>query len=83
VEHHPVVLELKGVCVMARIADKERAIRIVRVKSDGSGYEFRRKIRSAIFLLFELVQKRTCPRRHPRSGTASSASTPSLDLVED
>jgi len=56
-EYHLIVLELQDGRIIARIAAKQWTIRIVRIKTGGSGYEFRKKIRSATFLLIELMSE--------------------------
>ncbi len=62
-DYSPITLDLEDDRILARIAGKRRTIRIVRIKSGGSGYEFRRMIRSATFLLIELV--REASRKQP------------------
>ena len=56
-EYHLIVLELKNDRIVARIAGKERSIRIVRIRSGGSGYEFRKKIRTATWVVIELMRE--------------------------
>lgn len=55
-EYLPITLDLEGDRIVARIGGKHWTIRMVRIRSGGSGYEFRKKIRTATFLLIELIK---------------------------
>lgn len=56
-EYQPISLKLQGDRIVARIVDKKLEVRIVRIRSGGSGFELRRKIRTATWLLMELLQE--------------------------
>jgi hypothetical protein len=55
--HRPITLDLDGDRIVARIARKRWTIRIVRIRTGGSGYELRRKIHTATSMLIELLCK--------------------------
>ena len=55
-EYKPISLELRGDRIVACIGNKKRTVRIVRIKTSGSGYELRRKIRTATWLIIELLK---------------------------
>jgi len=57
VEYQSVSLELHDDRIVARTGNKKWAVRIVRIKSGGSGYQLRRKIRTATWLLIELLKE--------------------------
>lgn len=56
-EYLPIALDLDGDRIGARIGNRRRTVRIVRIKSGGSGYEMRRNIRTATWLLIELLKE--------------------------
>jgi hypothetical protein len=53
--HGPITLDLDGHGIVARIGRRRWTIRIVRIKTGGSGYELRRKIHTATSMLIELL----------------------------
>jgi hypothetical protein len=53
--HRPITLDLDGNCIVARIGRRRWTIRIVRIKTGGSGYELRRKIHTVTLMLIELL----------------------------
>jgi hypothetical protein len=53
--HRPITLDLDGDRIVARIAHKRRTLRIVRIKTGGSGYQLRRKIHTATSMLIDLL----------------------------
>ena len=53
--HRTITLDLDDDRIVARIAHKRWAIRIVRIKTGGSGYQLRRKIHTATSMLIELL----------------------------
>lgn len=55
VGHRPITLDLDGHRIIARMGRRRWAIRIVRIKTGGSGYELRRKILTATSMLIELL----------------------------
>jgi hypothetical protein len=55
VGHRPITLDLDGNCIVARIDRRRWTIRIVRIKTGGSGYGLRRKIHTATSMLIELL----------------------------
>lgn len=55
--HRPITLDLDGNRIIARIGRRRWTIRIVRIKSGGSGYELRRKIHTATSMLIELLRE--------------------------
>jgi len=55
VGHRPITLDLDGNCIVARIDRRRWTIRIVRIKTGGSGYELRRKIHTATSMMIELL----------------------------
>jgi hypothetical protein len=56
-EYRPVTLELDGDRIVARIGGKHWTIRMVRIRGGGSGYVLRKKIRTATFVLIELISE--------------------------
>jgi hypothetical protein len=54
-DYQPIVLTLEKNQIRATIMGKQRNIRIVRIKTGGSGYELRRKIHTATKMLIELL----------------------------
>ena len=57
VEYQSVSLELHDDRIVARTGNKKWAVRIVRIKSGGSGYQLRRKIRTATWLVIDLMRE--------------------------
>ena len=55
-EYKPISLELRGDRIVACIGNKKWTVRIVRIMTGGSGYELRRKIRTATWLIIELLK---------------------------
>jgi len=53
--HRPIMLDLDRKYIVARIESRRWTIRIVRIKTGGSGYELRRKIHTATAMLIELL----------------------------
>jgi hypothetical protein len=53
--HRPITLDLDGNRIVARIGGRRWTIRIVRIKTGGSGYELRKKIHTATSMLIELL----------------------------
>jgi len=53
--HRPITLDLDGNCIVARIGRRRWTIRIVRIKTGGSGYELRRRIHTVTSMLIELL----------------------------
>jgi hypothetical protein len=53
--HCTIMLDLDRNCVVAHIERRQWTIRIVRIKTGGSGYELRRKIHTATSMLIELL----------------------------
>jgi hypothetical protein len=56
-EYQLIVLDLDGDRIVAHIGNRKWTVRIVRIKSGGSGYEIRREIRTATWLLIELLKE--------------------------
>jgi hypothetical protein len=56
-EYQPISLELHGDRIVVHIGSKKWTVRIVRIKTGGSGYQLRRKIRTATWLLIELLKE--------------------------
>lgn len=55
VGHRPITLDLEGHRIIARMGRRQWTIRILRIKTGGSGYELRRKILTATSMLIELL----------------------------
>jgi len=53
--HRPITLDLDGNSIVAQIGRRRWTIRVVRIKTGGSGYELRRKIHTATSMLIELL----------------------------
>jgi hypothetical protein len=53
--HCTITLDLDRNCIVAHIERRQWTIRIVRLKTGGSGYELRRKIHTATSMLIELL----------------------------
>lgn len=56
-EYQPISLELNGDRIVARIGNKKWTVRIVRIKTGGSGYQLRRKIRTATWIIIESLKE--------------------------
>lgn len=56
-EYHPISLDLDADRITARIAGKQWIIRIVRIKTGGSGYRLRANTLSATWLIVELLRE--------------------------
>lgn len=56
-EYQPIVLDLEGDRILAKIAGKRLTIRMVRIRGGGSGFVLRKKIRTATFVLLELIKE--------------------------
>jgi hypothetical protein len=53
--HRPITLDLEGNAIIALIGRRRWTIHIVRIKTGGSGYQLRKKIRTATSMLIELL----------------------------
>jgi hypothetical protein len=54
-DHRLITLDLDAHRILAQIGRRRWAIRIVRIKTGGSGYELRKKIHTATSMLIELL----------------------------
>jgi hypothetical protein len=80
-KYRPITLKLDGNRIRATISQAEKGckqltIRIVRIRGSGSGYVLRKKIRTATFVLIELIgEARQSKRKERTPGKTNEHST--------